>query len=122
MTCLKLFSVIYYFMQIILFQHKNVTEIEKHLLRDFSCFFDWFVNNELKYIYFDQDKTKSILVGTKHKLRNAKALNIVYNDTEIKQYPNIKYLGCILDQSLSGGSMALNVINKVNSRLKLLHR
>ena len=31
-----------------------------------------------------QDKTKSILFGTKHKLRNAKALNIVYNGIEIK--------------------------------------
>ena len=33
-----------------------------------------------------------------------------------------KYLGCILDESLSGDSMALNVIDKKNSRLKFLHR
>ena len=29
----------------IVFQHKNVTEIEKQLLTDFSSFCDWFVNN-----------------------------------------------------------------------------
>ena len=34
----------------------------------------------------------------------------------------VKYLGCILDESLSGDSMALNVIDKKNSRLKFLHR
>ena len=69
----------------IVFQHKNVTEIEKQLLRVFSSWCDWFVDNKLS-VHFGQDKTKSILFGTKHKLRNAKALNIVYNGTEIKQY------------------------------------
>ena len=73
-------------------------------------------------IVIGQDKTKSILYGTKHKLRNANALNIVYNGTEIKQYAIIQYPGCILDQSLSCESMALNVIDKVNSRLKFLQR
>ena len=105
----------------IVFQHKNVTEIEKQLLRDFSSLCDWFVDNKLS-VHFGQEKTKSILFGTKHKLRNAKTLNIVCNGTAIKQYEKVKYLGCILDQSLSGESMALNVIDKVNSRLKVLHR
>ena len=105
----------------IVFQHKNVTEIEKQLLRDFSSLCDWFVDNKLS-VHFGQDKTKSILFGTKHKLRNAKALNIVYNGTEIKQYAKVKYLKCILDESLSGESVALNVIDKANSRLNFLHR
>ena len=82
----------------VVFQHKNVTEIEKQLLRDFSSLCDWFVDNKLS-AHFGQDKTKSILLGTKHKLRTAKALNIVYNGIEIKQYEKVKYLGCVLDQS-----------------------
>ena len=105
----------------IVFQHKSVIEIEKQLIRDFSSFCDWFVNNKLS-IEFGQNKTKSILFGTKHKLRNVKFLNIVYNSIEIKQHANVKYLGCILDESLSGESMALNVIDEVNSPLKFLHR
>ena len=95
--------------------------MQEQLLRDFSNLCDWFVDNKLS-AHFGQDKTKSILFGTKNKLRNAKALNIVHSGTEIKQYAKVKYLGCILDQSLSGESMALNVIDKVNSRLKFLHR
>ena len=41
---------------------------------------------------------------------------------EIKQDKKVKYLGCILDKSLSCESMALKVIDKRNSRLKFLHR
>ena len=33
---------------------------------------------------FQPRQKKSILFGTKHKLQNAKALNIVYNGIEIK--------------------------------------
>ena len=69
---------------------------------------DWLVDNKL-CVHFGQDKTKSILFVTKHNLRNAKALNIVYNGTEIKQYEKVKYLGCILDQRLSGESVTLKI-------------
>ena len=55
-------------------------------------------------------------------IRSAKSLNIVYNGIEIKQHAKVKYLGCILDESLSDESIALNVIDKINSRLKFLHR
>ena len=63
---------------------------------------------------FRPRKNKITLFGTKEKLRNAKALKIVYNGAEIKKYEKIKYLGCISDQSLSGESMDLNVIDNVN--------
>ena len=46
----------------------------------------------------------------------------MYNGIEIKQHAKVKYLECILDESLSGESMALNVIDKINSYLKFLHR
>ena len=105
----------------IFFQHKSEIGIEKQLIRDFSSLCDWFVDNKLS-IHLGQDKTKSILFGTKHELRSAKSLNIVYNGIEIKQHVKVKYLGCILDESLSCESMALNVIDKINSRLKFLHR
>ena len=74
---------------------------------------DWFVDNTLS-INFGQDKIKSILFCTKHKLGNAKSLNIVYNGIEIKQHAKVKYLGCILDEILFSESVALNVIDKIN--------
>ena len=117
----QLISLLYADDTCIVFQHKSKIDIEKQLIRDFSSVCDWFVDNKLS-IHFGQEKTKSILFGTKHKLQNAKTLNIVYNGIEIKQHKKVKYLGCILDESLSGESMALNVINKIDSRLKFQHR
>ena len=40
----------------IVFQHKNVTVIEKQLPRDFSSLCDWFFDNKLS-IHYGQDKT-----------------------------------------------------------------
>ena len=44
----------------IMFQHKEVEEIEKVLNNDFENISDWFVDNKLS-IYFGEDKNKSIL-------------------------------------------------------------
>ena len=95
----------------VVFEHKSIIEIEKQLIRDFSSLCEWFVDTKLS-LYFGKDKTKSILFGTKHYLRNVKSLSIVFNGIEIKQHVKVKYLGCILDESLSGESMVLNVIDK----------
>ena len=48
----------------LVFQHKHVTEIEKHLNNDFSNLCEWFLDNKLS-IHFGQDKTKFILFGSK---------------------------------------------------------
>ena len=58
-----------------------------------------FVDYKLISIHFGKDKTKSILFGTKHKLQNAKSLNIVCNGIKIKQHAKVKYLRCIFDET-----------------------
>ena len=105
----------------LLFQNKDVQEIEKVLNSEFSDLCDWFVDNKLS-IHFGEDKTKSILFASKGKAKNAQKLTISYKGIEIKQHSKVKYLGCILDQSLSGESMALHVINKINGKIKFLYR
>ena len=82
---------------------------------------EWFVDNKLS-IHFGEDKPKSILFGSKHKIKKSKSLNIQYNDIKIKQYSKVTYLGCIFDETLSGESMAIHVINKINSRLRFFYR
>ena len=105
----------------LIFQHKDITEIQTALNKNFSKLCGWFVDNKLS-IHFGEDKTKSILLGSKHKIKNSKLLNIQYNDIKIKQYSKVTYLGCIFDETLSGESMAIHVINKINSRLRFLYR
>ena len=105
----------------LLYQHKDVNQIEKQLTKDFSNICDWVVDNKLS-IHFGDDKTKSILFGSKRKLKKLEKLNFRYQDINIKQHSKVTYLGCTLDESLSGESMAVRVINKANSPLKFLYR
>ena len=102
----------------LIFQHKDITEIETALNKNFSMLWGWFVHNKLS-IHFGEDKTKSILFGSKHKIEKSKPLNIQCNDIKIKQYSKVTYLGCIFDETLSGESMAIHVINKTNLRSKI---
>ena len=105
----------------IVFQHNSVIEVEKHLITDFSSLCDWFIDNKLS-IHFRQNKTKSILFGTKHKLRNAKSKIIVYNGTEIKHHAKVKYLGCILDKSLSDERYKLFLIMPAQLGFQIFYR
>ena len=91
-------------------QHKDINETEKQLNKDFES------------IHFGANKTKSILFATKFKIRKVKKLNIKYEDIQIKQHSKVKYLGCMLDETMSGETMALSVINKINNKLKFLYR
>ena len=102
-------------------QHKDINEIEKKLNVDFSSLCDWFVDNKVS-IYFGEDKTKSILFASKFKNKNIKKLNIKYGDIQIKQHSKVKYLGCLMDETMSGEAMALHVIHKINNKLKCLYR
>ena len=71
-------------------------------------------------IHFGDDKTKFILFESKFKIRKVRKLNIQYGDIQIKQHSKVKYLGCMLDETMSGEKMALSVINKINNKLKFL--
>ena len=45
-----------------------------------------------------------------------------YGDKQIKQHSKVKYLGCMLDETISEETMTLSVINKINNKLKFLYR
>ena len=52
-------------------QHKDINKTENQLNEDFCYICDCFVDNKLS-IYFDENKTKSILFASKHKRKNIK--------------------------------------------------
>ena len=72
-------------------------------------------------IQFGEDKTKTILLASKQRAKNIRQLNTKYKDVNIKQHSEVTYLGCVLDETMSEEPMALNVLNKVNVKLKLLY-
>ena len=62
------------------------------------------------------------LFASKRKITKVPKLNMTYKNMQIKQHSKITYLCCILDRTMSGKSMVLKVINKINLILKFLHR
>ena len=100
---------------------KDIKMIEEQLNTDLSSLCDWFIDNKLS-VHFGEEKTKSILFGNKRQLKNQRDLVLGYGNIEIKQYSKVTYLGCILDNDLSGESMATKVLSLVNSRLKFLYQ
>ena len=100
---------------------RDIKDIEDNLNRNFNSLCDWFVENKLS-IHFGEDKTKSILFGTKRRLKCDAKIEISRGETKIKQHKEVNYLGCIFDSNLSGGGMAVKVLKKVNSRLRFLYR
>ena len=59
----------------LMYQHRDVNEIEKQLNNNFKNVCDWFVDNKLS-IHFGEDKTKSILFASKRKIKSARTLNV----------------------------------------------
>ena len=102
----------------IFYQHKDVTEIENTLNREFANVCDWFVDNKLS-IHFGEDKTKCIILSRD---KNLGDLNITYNNNRITQYQMVEYLGCCLDADMSGESVAMKSIKKINTKLQFLYK
>ncbi len=102
------------------FKHKNIANINEKLNEDFNSLCDWFLDNKLS-IHFGEDKTKTILFSPKNLSKNAAPLIVKRNDVILKQHNFVEYLGCLLDNTLSGKDMAEKVLEKVNGRLKFLY-
>ena len=41
---------------------------------------------------------------------------------QIKQHSKVRYLGCLMDETMFRKAMALNAVHKINNKLKFLHR
>ena len=103
----------------IFFSHENITEIEEKLNTDFNRLCEWFIENKLS-IHYGEDKTKCILFRQKN--CPPKTMDIRRGENNIKQYKTVEYLGVLLDEHLSGESMAIKVIDKINQKIKFLYR
>ena len=103
----------------LVYQHKDVKQMERSLNKNFSNVSDWSADNKLS-IYFGEDKRKCILFGTKHKLNKVSSLEIKYGEIHIKYYHSVTYLGCLLDETW--GVNGSKSYKQINSGLRFLYR
>ena len=89
----------------LVFPSKNVKDIEKQLNEDFTNIWDWFIDNKLS-IHVGEDKTKSIPFASKRKIKKLNRIEMIYKNIRIKQHSRVTYLTCILEETMSGESIA----------------
>ena len=67
----------------LIYTDKDIKTIEEQLNTDFSSLCDWFIDNKPN-VHFRDEKTKSILFGTKRQLKHQRDLELRFYDIEIK--------------------------------------
>ena len=79
----------------------------------------WMVDNRLS---LHLGKTECILIGTRHRLREAEDFRVSCDGLDVKRVEKVRYLGVMLDQHLNGQIQAERVVKKASSRLGFLYR
>ena len=97
----------------------DVDQVESVLNQELYNVSSWLVDNKLS---LHLGKSECILFGTRLKVSKSRDLNIICNGVTIANKSSVKYLGCEIDQSLTGEAMARKVIRKVNCKTKFLAR
>ena len=59
----------------LIYMGKNIQKIEEQLNSDFTSLCEWFIDNKLS-VHFGEEKTKSILFGTKRQLKTKETLTL----------------------------------------------
>jgi hypothetical protein len=99
---------------------KELNEIENALTADLKAIDQYLRDNDL-VINMNKGKTEVMLFGT-NKKRGNKHLNVSYRDEPINETTSYKYLGILLDQSLTLSENFAQTYKKASSRLHLLHK
>lgn len=104
---------------LLLVSGKDVKTIEILLCSEMEKISNWLDSNKLS---LHLGKTESILFASKKKLKKHSYLNINCKGVKIEAKSNVKYLGAVIDQDMSGHTMGNSIIKKVNAGLRFLYR
>ena len=97
----------------------NLHDLEKELNEDLLNVAKWLNDNKLT---LNLDKTKSMLIGSNHKLRDIRSLALTIFNYKIARVNSFKYLGIFLSNDLTWLQHIDYLTTKINQRLGLLRR
>ena len=103
---------------IMYFTASNAQEISSTLSSELAKVNDWLVDNSL---FIHQGKTECVLFGTGSRLATAN-LSVNIDGKELTRVAEYKYLGVILEESLSWNAHVNCLISKVSKRTGILGR
>ena len=104
---------------LIYFASKSVNEIQAQLTSDLTNVLSWLHAN---FLILNLEKTKIMLVGTHQRTAEADELVIEISNTRLERVNKFKYLGVLLDNTLSWKDHVEYIGNKISSRLDILRR
>ena len=112
-------SLLYADDSVLLVSDKDPQIIADKLSHELDPCRQWMIDNKLS---LHLGKTEAILFGTKRKLNSVDSFTVSCNGKSINTSLSVKYLGVTLENTLSGESIASNIIKKASGRLKFLYR
>ena len=105
---------------LIYFASKSANEIQAQLTSDLTNVLSWLHAN---FLILNLEKTKIMLVGTHQRIAEAAdELVIEISNTRLERVNKFKYLGVLLDNTLSWKDHVEYIGNKISSRLGILRR
>ena len=96
---------------------KSESEVQPKLQQDGDNSKTWAKQHKMKIHY---DKTTCMLVGNRHKTREASGLNIHIENNKLKQVEKQKLLGVFIDENLSLTAHIDNLCSLISSKISLL--
>ena len=101
------------------FAHSDPSVIANRLSTELSSCWKWLINNKLS---LHAGKTECVLFGSKSSLRRVGEFQVVCEGRAVQRVFLVKYLGVILDASLSSSNHVNNVLKTCIGRLSFLYR
>ena len=104
---------------LLFYSSNSVTDIESCLTRNLSSIRSWLDSNYLSLNYL---KTKSMLVGTHQRLAKVEMFCVKASERTLSRVFKFKYLGVVLDPTLSWNDHIDHISSKISSRLGMLRK
>ena len=104
---------------VLFYSSKDVNEIERALCRDLQLLESWLRDNSL---FLNKSKTECVLFGTASRLSTVTNFSIYVSGSLIERVSEFKYLGVVLDESLSWTAHVKYILGKAGKRVGMLSR
>lgn len=99
--------------------HRDKEMVEKTMSLQLEEISKWFLDNKL---FLHLGKTEAILFASKMKLNKQGSFVVKSNDMILESKSVVQYLGCFIDNKLTGDYMASKMIAKICGKVKFLAR
>ena len=101
------------------FAHKEYSVVARRLSEELAKCKKWLIDNRLS---LHMGKTECLLFGTSKSLKRARDFSVTCDGIPIKRVNSFKYLGVVLNETMSGECHGKELVRKCAGRISFLYR